>query len=420
MGIKENKMKNANFNTNPLLRLWICCMVVFLLPLPIMGQGNGEKATDELAKLGFENVRWIENENERIYTIENVAYRIQEIGVSKALKVIQQEGMPQNKRCKVILTRLDLPEIILTHEPISHNDTTSVEHWNVDYELGDNWKEVKRAKKKNSSRYKVDLLVYPQLSYQNMDITKIYQVMFTLNPAIEVSFWPGMKLTGQVILPLYVDTEGYAAYSTLYTKVRPGFITMSQRFRLPFNIRGRAVVGFFNNDQHGVDLEVFRPFKDERFSLEARAGYTGWGYWDKFKYHYNGQYQWTWSLGGNFYWPRYDVQFSLKGEQYLMGEKGVRFEMIRHFRYASVGFYAMKAEHANSNGGFRIQVALPPYKQKRHKYIPRFSTSKNMGIIYNAGNERIYYKQYRAESSDNIMENNRYNPIYIENNLSNL
>ena len=43
-----------------------------------------------------------------------------------------------------------------------------------------------------------------------------------------------------------------------------------------------------------------------------------------------------------------------------------------------------------------------------------------MGIIYNAGNERIYYKQYRAESSDNIMENNRYNPIYIENNLSNL
>jgi hypothetical protein len=79
----------------------------------------------------------------------------------------------------------------------------------------------------------------------------------------------------------------------------------------------------------------------------------------------------------------------------------------------------MKAEKANSNGGFRVQVALPPYKQKRHKYIPRISTSKNMGIIYNAGNERYYYKQYRAESSDNIMENNRYNPIYIENNLLN-
>jgi hypothetical protein len=113
------------------------------------------------------------------------------------------------------------------------------------------------------------------------------------------------------------------------------------------------------------------------------------------------------------------VQFSLKAEQYLLGEKGVRFDMIRHFKYASIGFYAMKAENAKSNGGFRFQVALPTYKYKRHKYIPRINLSKNMGLIYNAGNERKYYKQYRAESSDNIMEHNSLNPIYIENKLFN-
>jgi len=194
---------------------------------------------------------------------------------------------------------------------------------------------------------------------------------------------------------------------------------LSQRFRLPYHIKGKATVGFFNNDQHGLDLQLFRPFKDERFSLEARLGYTGWGYWDGFKYKYNGEYQWTWSCGGSFFWPQYDVQFSLKAEQYLLGEKGVRFDMIRHFKYASIGFYAMKAENAKSNGGFRFQVALPPYKQKRHKHLPRISMSKNMGITYNAGNERIYYKQYRAESSDNMMEENSLNPIYIENKLLN-
>ena len=31
-----------------------------------------------------------------------------------------------------------------------------------------------------------------------------------------------------------------------------------------------------------------------------------------------------------------------------------------------------------------------------------------MGIINNAGNERKYYKQYKAETSDNIMESNSY------------
>lgn len=399
-------------------RLCIIMLVVLFTTITTWGQNGGEKATEELVHLGFENVRWTENETERIYTIENVAYRIHEVGIGKALKTIQEIGLPENKTCRVIVTRLDLPEMVLTYAPLS-NDTLSHRKWEASYNVEKLWKEVNKSEKKNSSNFKVDFLIYPQLSYQNMDITKIYQAMFTLNPAIEFSLWQGMKFTGQIIVPLYVDTEGYAAYSPLYKKVRPGFITLSQRFRLPSNIRGRAVAGIFNNDQYGLDLELFRPFKDERFALEARLGYTGWGYWNKFKLHYNGQYQWTWSAGGSFYWPQYDVQFSLKGEQYLLGERGVKFEMIRHFKYASVGFYAMKAEKANSNGGFRFQVALPPYKHKRHKYIPRVSTSKNMGIIYNAGNERIYYKQYRAESSDNIMESNRYNPIYIENNLLN-
>ena len=85
----------------------------------------------------------------------------------------------------------------------------------------------------------------------------------------------------------------------------------------------------------------------------------------------------------------------MKLEQYLLGEKGVRVDIIRHFRYASIGFYAMKAQGAKSNGGFRFQIALPPYKYKRKGYIPRFTSSKNMGMAYNAGNEQYYYKSCR-------------------------
>ena len=58
-------------------------------------QNGGEKVTEELIRLGFENVRWVENETERIYTIENSAYKIQEIGISKAIEIIQKEGLPE-------------------------------------------------------------------------------------------------------------------------------------------------------------------------------------------------------------------------------------------------------------------------------------------------------------------------------------
>ena len=414
-------MKNKFFRLKTTFRYWTCLMALILSwasTVPVWGQTSGEATIEELVNMGFENVRWTENDNERIYTIENNVYKASGVGIAKAIDVIQKMGMPTNKRCKVIVTNLDVPELSLTYQPNS-NDTTTVgnrEGWQTSYDI-DGWNEVKKEKLMNSSRFKVDIVVYPQLSFKNLIITQIYQALFTLNPAIEVSLWQGMKLTGQVIIPVYNDGYGY-----LNDKVKPGFITLSQNFRLPYNIKGKATVGYFSADRYGGDLMLFYPLKwDPRFSLEGRAGLTGIGYWDGFHLHYDRDLSVTWSLGGNFYWPQFNTQFSLKGEQYLMGEKGVKFEMVRHFRYASVGFYAQKGQHAKSNGGFRFQILLPPYKYKRfkNKYIPRVTTSNQMGIVYNAGNEQYYYRQYRSAADENIMNNNSFNPYFIKSELSN-
>ena len=403
--------------TTTLCRL-ISFMITILSSIVMWGQSETYKVVVELVEHGFENVRWSENENERIYTIENNVYKTQGVGIAQALDIIQRHGLPTNKPCKVIVTHLEIPELSLTYHPYE-SDTTEVKdkrRWITSYEVGDSWNSIKKEKAKNSSRFKVDILMYPQLSFKNLIITQIYQVLFTLNPTVEVSFWPGMKFTGQMIIPIYNDGYGY-----LQDKVHPGFMTLSQRFRLPYNIKGKATIGYFSADRYGADLMLFYPFKDERFSLEGRIGSVAIGYWDGFRLHYDTDFSVTWTLGGNFYWPKYNTTFSLKGEQYLMGEKGIKFEMIRHFRYASIGFYAQKAKEANSNGGFRIQVLLPPYKYKRfkNKYIPRLNTSNNMGIVYNAGNERYYYRQYRSEANENIMNNNSLNPYFINSELSN-
>ena len=413
-------MRNKFFCLKPSIWLRLTLMLI-LLNLASMNnvfaQTGGEATTEELVNMGFENVRWTENDEERIYTIENNVYKANGVGIAKAIEVIQKKGLPTNKQCKVIVTNLDVPELSLTYQPstTAREGEVSLEDWQTSYEIS-GWEEVKKEKLKNSSRFKVDILIYPQLSFKNLIITQIYQVLFTLNPAIEVSLWSGMKLTGQVILPVYNDGYGY-----LNDKVKPGFITLSQNFRLPYNIKGKATLGYFNADRYGGDVMLFYPFKDERFSLEGRMGVTGIGYWEGFHLHYDTDFIVTWSLGGNFYWPQYNTQFSLKGEQYLMGEKGIKFEMIRNFRYASVGFYAQKGQHANSNGGFRFQILLPPYKYKRfkNKYIPRVNTSSQMGIVYNAGNEQYYYRQYRSAADENIMNNNKFNPYFIKSELSN-
>ena len=149
--------------------------------------------------------------------------------------------------------------------------------WNVSYELGDTWKNARKIKLKNSSLFKIDILVYPEFSFKNVIITQIYQILFDLSPAIEISLWKGMKATAQVKIPVYND--GYGAREG---KVHPGFLTLSQRFRLPYNVFGKFSVGYFSGNRYGADVDFFRPFKDERFSLLARIGYTGAGRWDGF------------------------------------------------------------------------------------------------------------------------------------------
>lgn len=394
-----------------------------ILPMEVQAQ-DGERTASTLADMGFENIRWTENSKERIYTIENNMYKVQSVGIAKAIEVIQESGLPEGKRCRVIVTSYNVPQVALTYNPVTATDSLAVAadtakvttaDWNVSYGLEDSWKSVRKEKKRNSSLFKVDVLVYPQLYFKNVVITQIYQVCFNLSPAVQVSLWPGSRLTAQVIFPVYND-----GYPGEMEKIRPGYLTLEQDVRLPYNIKAKAVVGVFDTRSFGGEVSLFYPFKDERFSVEGKFGLVGAGYFkDMSTFAYNGKTNFYCSVGGNFYWPYYDTQFKLRVERYLLKEVGVRAEVIRHFKYVSVGFYALKANKADSNGGFKFVVALPPYKHKRHRHVPRVSTGQGFGINYNAGNEANYYLMPYSTVDNSMIKQNEYNPIFIKRELTN-
>ena len=396
---------------------YILSILLSFLVFPFSYGQNVDQAVQILIDLGFENISYDDTSTERVYVLENAAYRLNGIGIAKAIDVISRNGMPDNeKACRLIFLKNNVPEISLLFNPTKEDSAQDckVPEWEVSYDLGDDWRKVTRGKKMNSSLYKVDIVVYPELSLKNLIITQIYQVLFNLSPAIEVSLWNGMKLTAQVVFPVYND--GFGVYAG---KVHPGFITVEQTVRLPYNIWSTLTLGMFNAGRYGGEVSFYHPFKDERFSVEGAIGLTSTYYWNKFELVYGTKKRLTWNVGGSFYWPRYNLQFTGKVEQYLLGERGVRVDVIRHFRYCSIGFYAMKAKDIRSNGGFRFQVALPPYRYKRRGYVPRVMPSNNMGIAYNAGNERVYYRNFRSNPSENIMYLNRFNPYFIKSALLN-
>ena len=410
---KTYKMRNVliinSYAVNGVALLLFC-----LFPLKGNCQG-GEDAVNMLVKMGFTNVGWSENEKERIYVMENDAYRLQGVGIGKALDIIQKIGLPVRKSCRIIFLDNNIPQISLNYQPMSIDTTSIVTHadWDISYKLGD-VKQLRQIKKRNSSLFKVDIMVYPELSFKNYIITQIYQVLTNFSPAVEVSLWKGMKFIGQIILPLYND-----GYGRLCSKVRPQFFEITQNVRLPYNIWGKFAIGLFNNNRYGIDMTVWHHFSDEHFTIEGRIGYTGQNYWDGFTCYYGTLKRLMWSIGASYYLPCYNLETTVRGAQFLLGERGVRVDVVRHFRYASIGFYAEKANGANSNGGFLFQIALPPYKYKRKGYIPRVDLSNQFGISYNAGNEKYYYKEYKVMPSDNVMQRNSFNPYFIKSEILN-
>ncbi|NDV58371.1 hypothetical protein [Bacteroides sp. 519] len=393
-------------------------IILFICLITLSGYSqSGDSVAKVLVDMGFENVSWIEDDEERVFVFENTPYRLNGVGVGKAIDLIQESGLPINKSCRVIVLENNVPQISLNYQPVVADSTMNVlrQDWNVTYDLGNSWKKVQKAKKENSSLYKVDIVVYPELHFRNYKLSRIYDVVFNLSPSIEISLWPGMKLAGQIVFPIVND------YGSKYEQIRPGFVTLSQTVRLPKCTFLTATMGTFNNFRGGFDVEIKHYLKDERFSIQAHLGYTRAGEYDNWAYYHDKKWTLTASLGANFYWPEYNTQFKIRGERYIREEYGVTGEMFRHFRHTSIGFYLSLVEHAGNNGlngGFVFQIAIPPYKQKRKGYFPRVMMG-DFGLKYNAGNEEVYGKKYRSRADKNDLRDNDYNPYFIKSELLN-
>lgn len=74
--------------------------------------------------------------------------------------------LPERKPCRIIVLNNNVPQISLYYQPSFKDSTVNIsrQDWEVSYNLGNSWNKVKRNKKANSSLYKVDITIYPELS----------------------------------------------------------------------------------------------------------------------------------------------------------------------------------------------------------------------------------------------------------------
>ena len=59
------------------------CSVLLYCLLPLKGFAKRESTVIFSEKMGFENVGWTEDGNERVYVLQNSAYRLQGVSIGK-------------------------------------------------------------------------------------------------------------------------------------------------------------------------------------------------------------------------------------------------------------------------------------------------------------------------------------------------
>lgn len=351
------------------------------------------KITSALTEAGFENVRVARSEDDLYVTIENNVFRWDVAAIARALDLVS-ESIVTPYKINLVLLEKGIPRILVSTGSAHWQDfregiLTAGEYsgkLNVTYDTGGCWEILRETEPSGPDTWKFDLVAYPQFYFENTLTTKLYTSQLNIAPALEVIIRKGMKLTGQVIFPVY-NQMGYEG-----DFIRPGFVTLIQEFRLPHKWFGALAGGNFSASRYGFDLSLKHPFKNENWNMELNAGFTGSSHFFGRKWTHSSLNMLTASASMTYFYPKFALEIRTGAARYIYGDYGLFGTMTRRFRETIVGFYAQLGEHS-VNGGFKVTVPLPGKKRPKHDRF-RITLPENYLLSYNAGTEFYYGQNY--------------------------
>ncbi len=387
-------------------------------------QASSGQLGDKLIDVGFENIRVYSAGDEYTISFENNIYAWNVRALATALDTISKYA-PENARLNVVQLRFDIPQIVtkvdagawkkFRYDTVVGGAIDSA--ITVSYKTKNSWDRIKDSKPMQRNTVKFDFVFYPQFYLTNLPFGTIYEVQFNIAPALEVSFWKGMLLTAQVIFPIYSNCMVYGEEGKL---IRPGFIVLSQDFRLGGPWFGNVSIGNFNFHRYGIDASIRHPFKNPRWDIGFNAGLTGSSVYRENGWEFGALNTVTFSVSAGYFLPRFNLRFDVKAGRFLQGDYGGRFDLTRMFGGTSIGFYAAytvlnDSEGAHPNAGFHFAIPFLPGKRLKHKTF-RVNVPRYFDWEYNGATDFVYNRYYERRPNENRSEH-YFNPLYIKNEL---
>ncbi len=395
-------------------------LITLLMSLAVKGQDQKYSIIQKLEDTGFENIRLHQSEEDLTIGVENNIYRWNVRGISAALDKVSEQA-PSEGMIRLVMLRFGIPQVMITvpAEQWQNAHDSTLKHTldstlQVSYRLQKAWQTIRDQKPENRNTFKFDFVFYPQFYLTNLTFNTIYEVQFNIAPALQLSLWKGMQLTAQVILPIYSYNGVFGEEGKL---VRPGFLVLSQDFRLPGPVFGNISIGNFNNYRYGVDFNLMYPFPNQRWDVGLNAGLTGYSIFRKDGWEFGKLETVTFFVSAGYYLPRFNLRFRASAGRFLYGDYGGRFDLTRMFGETAIGFYAAYSIETSDgagypNAGFHVSIPFPPGKRLKHRRL-RVDLARYFEWEYNGATELIYNRYYERRPNENRSEH-YFNPVYLQ------
>lgn len=387
--------------------LWLLLAISFVFTSVSASAINSDQALRQLDNLGFENLKLHQEGNTTYLTAEDNVYR----GLYRGIGTICRTLSPTPAADTIVLVVLQHQMPRLTVRAI-HNEA---DQWQVTAQYGADSKAMRklsRQRNSSSSLGKVDFVIHPDLMLDSLFHDNNHRFALNVAPAIEMSLWPGAKLTAQVIIPLYnnIDTD------PTYDKIRPGIMTLSQHLTVNRWLEGTLTAGIFHTNQsifadtrQGLDLQLTSHLTS-KLDLGVNVGYTGsfslegssWNFERPDRLNVLGR------IG--YYEPRINSQLNIYAGQFVYGDAGVRADFTRRLAEYAVGFFGTYAQKEQAIG-FYCSIPIGPKKKMRHTAV-RLSLPESMCWDYSMPNYSKPFSKDRLGVTYNTTTDGRYSNDY--------
>jgi len=249
----------------------------------------------------------------------------------------------------------------------------------------------------------VDLFCGAELSYNDTDFLRLYNVLVNITPGMKWNVGSGWQLSGQ----LSCSVVNYG-YEKKYNHLRLGIVALSKELELGKDQHLKFTGGLFNRERYGVDARWMMPV-NSWLMLQARAGLTSSWWCSTNEQTFEGK-KWTPTAiaGANVWIDKWATEVRLSCGRYINEDYGVEGEVYCHFKHCSIGAFAQYHELYYSScvkstyrytGGFKVVTMLPPYKKSDKKFSVR--PASNFRLTYNAQSDGYSMKMYHTDPEEN-------------------